>query len=218
MMVLYYFTTIMSIAFKDEKEIEIINQVNQVYLKKGVKSITMDVMAKELRISKKTIYKYVKNKTELVKKSVYFHVLKEQKLVEEIQKKGLNPIQETREIANYVNDTLSKINPVVHYDLEKYFPDSWKLLNEYFSGFLYQSILINLENGQKSGIYRDSFCPEIIAKIFISKIDLTFNATMFPPERFTFVQVYTDFIQHHLYGIVSKKGSAILNKINFTNI
>ena len=68
MMVLYYFTAIMSIAFKDEKEIEIINQVNQVYLKKGVKSITMDVMAKELRISKKTIYKYVKNKTELVKK------------------------------------------------------------------------------------------------------------------------------------------------------
>jgi AcrR family transcriptional regulator len=206
------------IEFSDEKEIAIIEQVSQVYLKKGVKSITMDDMAKELRISKKTLYKYVKNRAELVKKSVYFHVLKEQKLVEEIQAKELNPIQETREIASYVIDTLSKINPVVHYDLEKYFPDSWQLLNKYFSGFVYNSILINLENGQKSGVYRENFSPEIIAKLFISKIDSTFDAEMFPQERFTFVQVYIDFIQHHLYGIVSEKGSKILNKINFTNI
>jgi AcrR family transcriptional regulator len=206
------------IEFSGEKEIAIIEQVNQVYLTKGMKSITMDDMAKELRMSKKTLYKYVSNRAELVEKSVYFHVLKEQKLIEEIQAKGLNPIQETREIASYVVDTLSKVNPVVHYDLQKYFPDSWELLNEYFSGFIYSSILLNLKSGQESGVYRDNFRAEIIAKIFISKLDSIFNAELFPPSDFTFVGVYIDFIQHHLYGIVSEKGIKILNKTDFTNI
>jgi hypothetical protein len=212
------FVSMKGIEFSNEKEIAIIEQVNQVYLKRGMKSVTMDDMAKELHISKKTLYKYVKNRAELVKKSTCFHVKKEQKLVEEIQSKNLNPIQETREIAGFIIDTLSKVNPVVHYDLEKYFPDSWELLNEYFSGFVYTSILTNLENGQKLGVYRDNFSAEIIAKIFISKLDAIFDASLFPPEKFTFAQVYIDFIQHHLYGIVSEKGSKILNQINFTNI
>lgn len=205
------------IDFSDEREVLLIEQVSDVYLKKGIKSITMDSMAKELHVSKKTLYKYVDNKVELVQKSTHFHVLKEQESIEEIQNKDLNPIQETQEIANYVIQTLSKINPVVHYDLQKYFPQAWKTLNDYFNGFVYESILLNLTKGQESGVYRTDFSAEIIAKIFITKLDLIFDAELFPQDKFTFVQVYIDFIQHHLHGIVSEKGTKILNKINFTN-
>ena len=58
------------IKFIDEKEILLIEQISEVYLNKGIKAITMDGIAKELHVSKKTLYKYVENKSELVEKSV----------------------------------------------------------------------------------------------------------------------------------------------------
>jgi len=206
------------IKFSDEKEIVLIEQVSDVYLKRGIKTITMDGIAKELHVSKKTLYKYVENKVELVEKSVHIHVLKQQEYIEYIQSKNVNPIQETQEIAAFIIQTLAKINPVVHSDLQKYFPKSWAIINNYFNGFIYESILLNLTRGQESGIYRTEFSSEVIAKIFITKLDLVFDAELFPPFKFNFVQVYLDFIQHHLNGIVSEKGRKILNKINFTNI
>ena len=75
-----------------------------------------------------------------------------------------------------------------------------------------------MTKGQENGIYRTEFSNEIIAKIFITKLDLVFNPELFPQPKFTFVQVYLDFIQHHLHGIVSEEGRTILNKIDFTNI
>ena len=206
------------IKFIDEKEVSLIEQISEVYLNKGIKAITMDGIAKELHISKKTLYKYVENKSELVEKSVQIHVLKQQEQIEEIQNKNFNPIQETQEIAVFIVNTLAKINPVVHYDLQKYFPKSWNIIDDYFNGFIYKSILSNLTKGQENGIYRTEFSNEIIAKIFITKLDLVFNPELFPQPKFTFVQVYLDFIQHHLHGIVSEEGRTILNKIDFTNI
>jgi len=212
------FVSMAKITFSDDREITLIQQVSEVYLKKGIKAITMDDMAKELHVSKKTLYKYVENKIELVQKAVQIYVLDEQKSVEEIQSRDLNPIQETQEIVTFVIQTLAKVNPLVHYDLQKYFPKAWNTINNYFNGFVYESILLNLNKGQEIGIYRTDFSAEIVAKIFITKLDLVFDAELFPPSKFTFVQVYLDFIQHHLHGIVSEKGRTILNKINFTNI
>lgn len=204
--------------FVDDREVALIEQVNEVFLKKGIKKVTMDDMAKELKISKKTLYKYVKNRSELVQKSVMFHVQRDQRMVEEIQAKNLNPILEIRELVNFVVETLSKMNSAIHYDLERYFPEAGAIVNEYFHGFVFQCIHENLLKGQKDGSYRKNFNAEIIGKLFISKMDLLYDAELFPTNKFTFVQVYLDFIQYHLHGITSEEGTKILKKIDFTNI
>lgn len=202
----------------DEKELALIEQVNEVYLRKGMKKVTMDDMAKEIKVSKKTLYKYVKNRAELVNKSIQFHVNKDQNFIQSIQDQNLEPIAEIRALIDYVLDTLTKVSPEVHSDLEKYFPDAWQILNAHFTGFIYQSVVLNLERGQKNGDYRKDFNIDVIAKIFISKIDLIFDATLFPADKVTFVQVYLELIQYHLRGIVSEQGVKKLNKIDFNNI
>ena len=77
------------LALVDEKEIALIERVSGVFLKKGMKRVTMDDVAKELSVSKKTLYKYVKNRKELVMKSTYFHVQRDQSKVREIQAKNM---------------------------------------------------------------------------------------------------------------------------------
>lgn len=202
----------------DEKEVSLIAQVNEVYLKKGMKKVTMDDMAKEIKVSKKTLYKYVKNRAELVNKSIQYHVDKDQKYIQSIQNQDLEPIAEIRALIDYVLDTLTKVSPEVHSDLEKFFPDSWGVLNEHFTGFIFESVVSNLERGQKNGDYRKSFNVDVIAKVFISKIDLIFDATLFPADKISFAQVYLELIQYHLRGIVSEQGVKKLNKIDFNNI
>ena len=94
------------IEIKDQKEITLIARVNDVYLKKGVKKTTMDDMARNLNVSKKTLYKYVKNRKELVMKSTSFHVKRDRQKVTEIQERNYNPIIEQHELAKFVIETV----------------------------------------------------------------------------------------------------------------
>ena len=131
------------VELSDSKEIVLIERVNDVYIKNGVKNTTMDDMAKTLNVSKKTLYKYVRNRKELVMKSTYFHVSRDRKKVIEIQNENHNPIVEQYELAKFVIETISKINPVLHFDLENYFPEAWQYLNQYFNGFVFESLYKN---------------------------------------------------------------------------
>ena len=206
------------LALVDEKEIALIGRVSGLFLKKGMKRVTMDDIAKELSVSKKTLYKYVKNRKELVMKSTFFHVQRDQLKVKEIQAKNLNPIIENHELAKFVIETISNVSPCVHYDLENYFPESWKLLNGYFRGFVFESLHTNLLRGQKEGVYRSDFNAEIIAKVFASKIDMIFDAELFPTERFNFKDVYLEYLHYHLRAIVSEESLLMLKKLDFKKL
>mgnify|MGYP004379908485 CR=1 FL=1 len=80
-------------------------------------------------------------------KSTYFHVSRDRKRVTEIQNENYNPIIEQYELAKFVIETISKINPVLHSDLENYFPEAWTYLNQYFNGFIFESLYSNLQRG-----------------------------------------------------------------------
>lgn len=202
----------------NKKEVALIERVNQVFVAHGLKAVTMDDMAKRLNVSKKTLYKYVKNRKELVYKSTVFHIAKDKESVEAILAKNLDPISELHEIAQFVLLTISQINPKVHYDLEHYFTDSWELIDEYFNGFLHTTYLNNLLKGRDSGFYRDDFNPEIVAKIFTSKMDLVWDAKVFNPEKYPFGEVYLEYLLYHLRSIVSNKGMDLLNKLDFKTL
>ena len=202
----------------DQKEIALIQRVNEVYLKKGVKRTTMDEMAQSLNVSKKTLYKYVKNRKELVMKSTSFHVERDRLKVSEIQSKDYNPIIEQYELAKFVIETISKVNPVLHFDLENYFPEVWSFLNEYFNGFVFQSLHANLVRGQEEGVYHESFKPKIVARFFASRIDLIFDGELFPSSEFNFKEVYIEYVMYHLNSIVSEKGKTILKKLDFKHL
>lgn len=204
--------------FKNSKEQELMQRVLEVFLSQGVKNITMDDVANELHISKKTLYKYVKNRKELVTKTTKLQVLIDTENINEIISKRFNAIEENIEITNYSLVNLSKVNSSVHSDLEKYFIDAWKVWVEYQKSFIYSKVLNNLINGIKEGLYLESINPEIIARIYMSKIDMVFNGDIFPAESFKFSDVYISLITQHMRGIATSKGLEELDKLNITKL
>ena len=193
----------MRTLFEDPKEMDLITRVSFVLNEKGLKNMTMDDIAAELHVSKKTLYKYVKNRAELVKKCMQLRIGAEVENREKISNLGLNAIEEHLKIIQYTSEILSKSNDKIHTDLERFFPDAWQVIVDYKKNYLLPSIVRNIEKGQREGLYCANVSAKIIATMYIAKIDLVFDGVTFPKGEFSFDKVLQAIVQHHLRNVVA---------------
>jgi AcrR family transcriptional regulator len=196
----------------DTKEDNIIAQVRQMYLKYGIKSVTMDDVARELGISKKTLYLFFKDKNELVMKSMECQIALDKASVKTIVDRELNAIDELLEIAANVATTLKSIQPAVIFDIQKYYPQVWSLQMEYRQNFVVQTIIDNINKGIEQNLYRPNLNPEIIAKFFAVKLENMFDDKVFPTSKFDLANVYMEYIRYHLMGICNQNGADYIVK------
>lgn len=180
----------------------------------GIKSITMDDVARHLGMSKKTLYLYVKDKKELVLKAMQYNIESDVKCTFDITNRGLNAIDEMLEIAAFVTEQIKKVQPAVLFDIQKYYPEAWALHEQFKYEHVVEHLTINIEKGIAEGLYRSNLVPEMIAKFYVSKLESVFDPRLFPTNKYTVPQLYNEFMRYHLLGICSYKGAEYLvNKI-----
>lgn len=199
-------------ALMEEKQQEILCKVDQLFMRHGMKSVTMDDVAGELKVSKKTLYKYVKDKADLVCQVIRNHCNEDKGVVEEISGRNDNAIDELLEISHYFAGMLQRMHPSVHYDLEKYYPEAWDVFTkEHKEGHVQQTITNNIKKGIKAGLYRKGINISIITKLYISKVDLCFDPVMFPITDYRFTEVQREMLLYHIRGIATTKGLKYLD-------
>jgi len=135
----------------NDKERAFLAQAFPVFMKYGIKSVTMDDLARRLGMSKKTIYTFVKDKNDLVKKILIFQHMGEKAIIDGICSKGLNAIDEMFEIGHFVSSLLSDMHPSIHYDLEKYHQEAFQEMSEAHEASVYECIFTNLNKGISEG-------------------------------------------------------------------
>ncbi len=182
-------------------------------MKYGIKSVTMDDMAKELGVSKKTLYKYFKDKNEIVSTLMKMDINGEMKILESLAETSKNAIEETYAFSNVLIEKLKSVNPSLMYDLEKYHPKAWNLFVTHKRIDVFGCIKANIERGIEEGFYRETINAEVVAKLYSEKIDLIFNQEIFPLGKFSVEDVYTEMIDYHLQGIVNENGNEYLTQI-----
>ncbi len=191
---------------------DILHKIEDLFLRYGIKSVTMDDISRHLGISKKTLYQYVDNKADLINKVLRQHIESEKREVINIQKRAKNAIHEMLAIARYVISMLRRLNPSTMYDLQKYYSKSWEIMHALHKEYMYETIIKNLYNGQSEGLYRGDFNPEIIARFYIAKVESIVSEDIFPSNLFTKEKVYQAFIQYHIHGIATEKGIKLFEK------
>jgi len=197
----------------------IIEQARSLFMRCGLRSVTMDDVSRELGISKKTLYQHVIDKPDLVRKTVEKEIESDQQAVEEILKKNLNAIDELIEISHLVAEKFKNLHPSIMYDMQKYYPDSWALLENYRSRFIVKVILENILKGQKQGLFRTNFKPEVIARLYATKVQLITDIQVFPTSEFNQADVYKESLRYHIYGISNEKGiTYLIKKTNNTQL
>lgn len=196
----------------DEKKLEIINRATTVFMRYGIKSITMDDLSRELGVSKKTIYKHFSDKNELVHATIEKSLQEERKNCEYCTANSENAIEALISISLSIVNHFQNINPTVIYDLRKYHSDTWKLINSYKMDFVLNNIKKNIERGIKEGLYRKNIKPEIISRVYVSTIELIFDNTIYPWPEFKLDTVLKEIRRFQIRGLASDKGIEYLNK------
>lgn len=191
---------------------QILERAQELFFTYGVKSTTMDDLAKAMGASKKTIYQYVNNKADLVSKTMEKHLRLETETFAEIKARDLNAIEEMLEISRMVTTHLKSLNPTIINDLQKYYPTAWAQLTEFKNNFISKSIEENIRKGMEEGLYRDDLNPNIVAKLYSARTDCIVDQKIFPFTKYTVIEVYKEFLYHHIRGIATEKGLAVLDE------
>jgi len=190
----------------------IIEGGEELFLTAGIKSVTMDDIAKHLGMSKKTIYQFFKDKNELVIALVKKKLQEDEDNMSAIISQSGNVIEEMINMMKCSEEIFSRINPIVIHDMQKYHPDAWKQFQNFKSGVLVHTLQELLTKGIKQGYIRPEIDVKIIARMRVNQVELGFNASIFPVAEFNTWRVQQQFNEHFSYGICTLKGYKLLNQ------
>jgi AcrR family transcriptional regulator len=190
----------------------ILFRVRELYRKYGIKSITMDDIASELGISKKTLYQFVAGKDDLVGKYIEYEINFRQEEICKCFKIGFNAIEELFEISGFMNKMVRDQNPATEHDLRKYYPHHYLKIVKTRRERMYNYVLLNLKKGKEEGLYREEMDEEIIAKLYLSRSENIHFNELFTVEEFTSVKLFTELLTYHVRGIATEKGIIVLEK------
>lgn len=192
------------------EEKELFEKVTHLFMRYGIKSMTMDEVARQLGISKKTLYLYVDNKKDLVKKMMELHVNCEQCNMEQTLSDCDNAIDEMMRMSKEVSTQMKDLHPSVMFDMKKYHPEAFQILLNHKDEFIRKCILKNLENGVKEEWYRSNLNPEIISQFYLSMISSIMNSEIQFDSEQNFHEVHSEMMRYHIRGIASSKGREYL--------
>ena len=194
------------------KDKDIIRKVAQLYKKYGIKSITMDDVAHELGISKKTLYEHFSDKMHLVAAVVEHEVIFNDLRLNEQKKDSENALQELLKIFHVHLQLLKEYNPSLEFDLKKYYPEIYNRLNRIKREKIWETTLNNLIKGKREGFYREELNEEIITKLTVLRIDNISESDLFSQEEIYSHEFSKEMFLYHLHGILTPMGIEYLNK------
>lgn len=196
----------------EKQEKEIFDGAMQMFMKYGIRSVTMDDVARELGISKKTVYKYVDNKAALVQKTVdhIFSIIHER--FEKVYRMQGNAIDLLFAVDDVMCEHLEDHDPGMQFQLQKYYPEVYRAIHERKKEAVLQKMTFNIEKGKKEGLYREEVHTEIISYLYYSRMMVLENEINFPMSKFTQTDVMRELLIYHIRGIATPKGTEYLEK------
>jgi TetR/AcrR family transcriptional regulator, cholesterol catabolism regulator len=190
----------------------ILSKATDLFMRYGIRSITMDEIAAQLGISKKTIYQFFTDKDDMVAAVIDHEIGSNEMECMQFRDQSENAVHHVFLAMENLEEMLSCTNPLMLYDLEKHHPRSYKKLKEYKYQFLYRILIDNLQSGIREELYRSDIQLDIVAKCRIESAFLVFNQDVFPHSRYKISEVNFELAMLFLHGVTTAKGKKLIEK------
>jgi AcrR family transcriptional regulator len=190
----------------------ILVKANDLFMRYGIRSITMDEIAAQLGISKKTIYQFFTDKDEMVEGVVDAHIRENETKCDSFRSNAQDAVHEIFVAVGEMEEMLKAMNPLIMYDLEKHHPKSHRKFRDHIQRFMYQVLRDNLRRGIAEGLYRPEINEDIVAKHRLESAFMCFNQDVFPHNKYRISEVCRELAMLFLYGIATSKGVLYIEK------
>ncbi|HNR16920.1 MAG TPA: TetR/AcrR family transcriptional regulator [Chitinophagaceae bacterium] len=197
-----------------EPKERILIKAEELFMQYGIRSVSMDDIANNLGMSKKTLYQYFADKDELVDAVVDGHIKEIQEDCMSCRLDATDAIHEIFITMERIMEEFSNMNPMLLYDLEKFHFKAYQRFREHKDKFLLQIIRNNIEWGIKDELYRDDINVDVLSKYRIESMMIPFNVAVFPPGKYNLAEISGIIIQNFTYGLATIKGHKLIQKYN----
>jgi AcrR family transcriptional regulator len=187
-------------------------KTHELFMRYGIRSVSMDDIALQLGMSKKTLYQYFVDKDELVDAVLGDEVSMGQQNCINCSKRSRDAVDEIFLTMEHILEQFRNMNPMVLYDLQKFHFTSFQKFLKYKNEFLLEIIRKNMERGIQEELFRPEIDVDVLSKFRLETMMLGFNMDVFPPRKYNLAGVTREIIEHYLYGLATLKGHKLILK------
>jgi AcrR family transcriptional regulator len=195
------------------EQLEIVTRVKEMYFRYGIKSVTMDDVARELSISKKTLYQHFSDKEKLVEAVVQLLLSEKIDIIDELIKGCSDAVSEMFAIHQFMDNMSRDHSYAMENDLRKYYPTQFNQIVSTKRERIYRIGKENIERGQQTGYYRAEVNAELIAKTNLMRFESSMESCIFTCEELLSQDFFTEILIYHVRGIATAKGIDRLEEI-----
>ena len=203
-------TKIVSKGFMEDQN-KIIELIEEKFFRDGFYKTTMDEVASELKMSKKTIYKFFPSKEVLVM-AIAKHFMEglKSKIVPALNS-DKNAIEKLAELNNILARVSQKISSKRMDEIKTYFPSLWNEIDSFRTKMMFANITKVIDQGKAEGLFIDYPTP-IIMNTLVSSVRAIVNPEFILNNNFSISEAALSTFKVVIGGIVTDKGRKIFNK------
>ncbi|WP_370086194.1 TetR/AcrR family transcriptional regulator [Ekhidna sp.] len=189
-----------------EAKEKILSSAEELFIQYGIRSVTMDDVARAASMSKKTLYQYFDNKDGLVTEVALNHFKKEAAEFEEISKQAKDAVHEVLLVSQCLRQHVFRMNPSLLFDMQKYHGRAWDEYLEFKHEIIRGNIERNIERGKKEGYFRQEVDARVMAILRVEVVQLMFNTKAFPRDTFDMQTIGLQILDHFIHGLFTDAG------------
>ena len=189
----------------------ITEKAHDLFLKYGVRSVTMDNIAAELGIGKNTIYKYFESKDALVENFVEKAIQENEDLCKTFVGKSNDPVIQLFFTMVYAQRLYLELNHSILHELEKNHHRAYLAVKQYKNGFILQAIKTSIEKGIEQLLYLDDFNPVMMSRFFLESLLLVSDNNIFSATNYDTTDLSQEIFGHLIGGIATSSGTDLIN-------
>lgn len=195
-----------------ETQERILNKARELFMRNGIRGVSMDDIATQSGVSKKTIYQYYADKDELVDAVMQMEEKRVHQDSKECFEQSGDAIEEILLTLSRIYTRFSQMNPMIISDMERFHPKAHNRFQKMKYDHLHKVISTNLKRGIREGLYREELNVDVITKYRLESIMIPFNMSVYPVASYSLAAVTKELMEHYLFGLATLKGHQLILK------
>ena len=191
---------------EETKLLELLEGCEHTFRRNGVRAVSMDDLARTLGVSKKTLYKFFRDKADLVLQVFDRMCSRQDATVCALAESGENAIDAVISTMEYMQGELREMHPSMLFDLKKYYPAAMARLEKHKLDNMQGYLLRNIERGQGEGYYRTDFDAKLLTRLYMSMVQTMTDPSTLEEFGRPLSELQKELHTYHLRGIATEKG------------